>query len=133
MERNCKKLEFKFLIIIEFNFFFPLHVATYRIIIKVLDIDDVNDDNTKSLDCLYLTIFGEDGSTGELILKQENKIIKSNSNNEYELEGLNVGQVNKIKLSHNDLSSKIRMHIETVSVLKEENLFKFVLFSNKNS
>ena len=88
--------------------------------------DDDNDDNTKSLDCLYLTIFGEDGSTGELILKQDNKIIKSNSNNEYELEGLNVGLVNKIKISHNDLSSKNRMHIETVTVLKEENLFKFV-------
>ena len=109
------------------------YIATYRIIIKVLDIDDDNDDNTKSLDCLYLTIFGEDGSTGELILKQENKIIKSNSNNEYELEGLNVGQINKIKISHNDLSSKNRMHIETVTVLKEENLFKFVIFSNKNS
>ena len=54
--------------------------------------------------------------------------LERNSENEFELEALNVGQVNKIQINHANLSNQNRIQIEKVTILKEKSLFKFVFY-----
>ncbi|CAF1570540.1 unnamed protein product [Didymodactylos carnosus] len=100
--------------------------SQYKILIKTSAVKNAGTDAN-----VGITIFGDKGETSQLPLTdtKQGKVasFEENTTNEFEIEGDDVGKINKINIGHNGKGTEQAWHLSLVEIHKGGDSYKFTV------